>query len=73
MDADAARRSLVKGVSGMPERLGAKHWLECAREAQEIAEHMTDDEAREAILRIVHGYRVLAERAKARENGVDVD
>lgn len=49
----------------MPSRLGYQHWIMRAREANELAEQMSDEEARRRMLRIANDYEKLAARAKA--------
>jgi hypothetical protein len=44
----------------------SKHWRERAEEARAVAEQLTDEKSREAMLRIAKDYDQLAERAKRR-------
>ena|SRR5262245_60667793 len=43
-----------------------EHWRERAEGARKFAEQMTDDAAKQAMLRIAEDYEKLAERAAAR-------
>jgi len=50
----------------------AEHWLQRARETREMAAHIQDPEAKQAMLTIAEGYEKVAKRAEAREVGVDM-
>ena len=52
-------------VLAMPIHFGtAEHWRGRAKNAREMAEHMTDEEGRIAMLEIADRYEKLAERAE---------
>lgn len=46
-----------------------KHWQERAEEARAMAEQLTDEKSRDAMLRIANDYDKLAERAEVRLRG----
>jgi hypothetical protein len=46
-----------------------KHWQERAEEARAMAEQLTDEKSRDAMLRIAKDYDKLAERAEVRLRG----
>ena len=50
----------------------AEHWLARAREAREMAAQMDDPVARQAMLAVAENYETVAQRAEAREVGVDM-
>jgi hypothetical protein len=55
----------------MPHVFGtAEHWLARAKEAREIAEQITDTEAKRAMIEIAMNYEKVAKRAEARDAGV---
>lgn len=44
-----------------------KHWRDRADEARQMADHITDPAAKDAMLQVADGYDRLAERAAARK------
>jgi hypothetical protein len=46
-----------------------KHWQDRAEEARAMAEQLTDEKSRDAMLRIAKDYDKLAERAEVRLRG----
>lgn len=53
----------------MPAHTGdAERWRKLAVEAREIADAMTDPDAKRVMLFIAQGYKLLAERAEARKD-----
>ncbi|HWE72140.1 MAG TPA: hypothetical protein VG328_03205 [Stellaceae bacterium] len=55
----------------MPHVFGtAEHWLTRASEARQMAESITDPEAKRAMLEIAANYEKVAKRAEARDAGV---
>jgi hypothetical protein len=58
----------------MPSLYGTpEHWAIRAREAREMAEHIGDPAAKQAMLAIAENYEKIAKRAEAREAGIDVN
>jgi len=54
-------------IYGTPE-----HWLERARKTRQMAAHMQDGGAKQAMLATAADYERVAKRAEAREAGVDM-
>ena len=50
----------------------SEHWLERARDAREMAEHIVDLGAKRAMIAIAENYEKIAKRAEAREAGVQM-
>lgn len=48
-----------------------EHWLARAKEARELAETISDDDAKRAMLEIAERYEKVAKRSEAREAGVE--
>ena len=46
-----------------------EHWRDRAREKRALAEHLRNEQAKQAILRIANDYERLAERAEERSRG----
>jgi hypothetical protein len=51
----------------MTTRLGAKHWRERAEETRVLAEQMTGEEARHAMMRVADDYDQIADHDEAAE------